>query len=272
MEGITRFCFIASYSLALLMEVARLLWPRRGLRWGACVAGGAGLLAQSGYLLLHPPSPALPEGSLLLLTWVLAIFYLYGTLHYPRQAWGVFVLPVLLILLGLATLIRLQGDGPPLPSAVDWLSGTRVWGNLHGSLLLLAAVGLSVGFLASVMYLIQAYRLRSKLNPIGGLRLFSLERLERMNRRAINWAFPFLTAGLLLGIFLMTHNAVPVAQWASLKIAGTLGLWLVFLLLLYLRYGVHLPGRRLALWTIAAFGLMLITLASTHPVVQGGWR
>jgi hypothetical protein len=38
-------------------------------------------------------------------------------------------------------------------------------------------------------------------------------------------------------------------------------------LLLYLRYGVHLQGRRLALLTIAAFALMLFTLTSAHSFV-----
>ena len=61
--------------------------------------------------------------------------------------------------------------------------------------MLLAAVGVCVGFLASVMYLVQAQRLRAKIPPGEGMRLLSLERLEAMNRHAINLAFPLLTAG-----------------------------------------------------------------------------
>ncbi|HEY8503514.1 MAG TPA: hypothetical protein VIL46_02955, partial [Gemmataceae bacterium] len=53
-----------------------------------------------------------------------------------------------------------------------------------------------------------------------------------------------------------------------LKVFGTAGLWLVGLLLLYLRYGAHLPGRRLAVLTIAAFALMVVTLAAAHPLAE----
>ena len=42
-------------------------------------------------------------------------------------------------------------------------------------------------------------------------------------------------------------------------------LWGVFCVLLYLRYAAHVPGRRLAWLTIAAFGLMLAVLVAAHP-------
>lgn len=270
-EGITRFCFVASFAVALALELLRLVRPSRAVRGGAAFAGGAGLLAQTLYLLMHQPSPASPPGSLLLLAWVLAVFYLYGSLHHPRVAWGIFVLPLVLGLLGLSAV--LHGSKPTEYPSLSSLSGERFWGVVHGGLLLLAAVGVSVGFLASVMYLIQARRLRNKTAPLEGLRLLSLERLELMNRRGIDWAFPLLTAGLLLGALLMYFNRVPASDWAAFKVIGTGGLWLVFLLLMYLRYGVHLPGRRLALLTIATFGLMLVTLVAAHPVaVAEGMR
>lgn len=262
LDGITQLCFAASYSIALVMELLRLAGSSRFPRVSALIAGAAGLFAHTVYLLLQQPSPASPAGSLMLLSWVLAIFYLYGSIHHPRAAWGVFVLPVVLILVGIAALMTDMG-------ALSSLSGEKFWGNMHGTLLFLGAVGVSVGFLASVMYLIQARRLRAKTAPMTGIPLLSLERLERMNRHGIDWAFPFLTAGLLLGALLMYFNKVPITDWAALKVAGTVGLWLVALLLMYMRYGAHLPGRRLAVWTIVTFGLMLVTLATSHPVPGG---
>ena len=133
---------------------------------------------------------------------------------------------------------------------------------------LAASVGLRL-FLASVMYLVQARRLRMKKSPLGGLRLLSLERLETMSRRAINWAFPLLTVGLLLGIVRGYATAAPAADWTAAKVIGTVGLWIVALLLVYLRYGADGPPRRLALFTIAAFALMLLTLVQSHPFVAG---
>jgi ABC-type transport system involved in cytochrome c biogenesis permease subunit len=119
------------------------------------------------------------------------------------------------------------------------------------------------------MYLVQARRLRMKRNPLGGVRLLSLERLEMMNRRAINWAFPLLTVGLLLGVMRVPSAETPAASWTDPKILSTAGLWVVALLLLFLRYGAHLPARRLALLTIATFGLTLLTLIASHPAAEG---
>ena len=51
---------------------------------------------------------------------------------------------------------------------------------------------------------------------------------------------------------------------------STAGLWVVFLVLLYLRYGAHVPGRRLAVLSIFAFALLLVALGAAHPFADGG--
>ena len=263
LQNITQACFGLSYACALGWELARLRWPRRGIRLAGLAFGVAGFIAQSLFLAFHHPTLSTPYGSLLAVAWVLAIFYLYGTVHHGTQAWAVFVLPVILGLVGLAMLSPQDTSSDPgLPS---WLIGDRFWGAVHGFLLLLAAVGISVGFLASVMYLIQANRLKNKTNPLSRMRLLSLERLEAMNRRAVFSAFPLLSAGLLLGAVLLKQEHEPIENWLSLKVLGTAGLWLVFGVLLYLRYAAHVPGRRLALLTMAAFALLVVTLVASHP-------
>ena len=145
------------------------------------------------------------------------------------------------------------------------VSGESFWSAVHGTLVLLAAVGICVGFIASIMYLVQSHRLKAKLAPGQGVRLLSLERLEVMNRRAILLSFPLLTAGLLIGITRMVKHPELQASWGSLRILSALGLWVVFAILLYLRYAVHARGRQVALWTMAAFVLLLLALFSAHP-------
>ena len=49
----------------------------------------------------------------------------------------------------------------------------QLWIGIHSGLLILAAVGICVGFVASVMYLVQAYRLKAKMLPGEGLRLWA---------------------------------------------------------------------------------------------------
>lgn len=261
LQHVTYVCFGLSYLLALLLEVARVRWPRRGLRLGGLVFSAAGLVAHTLFLAFRHPPPADPDGALLTVAWVLAVFSLYGSIHHARQMWAVFVLPVVLGLVGLA-FARVQSPLPP--EVADLPSGDRTWGVIHASALLLAAVGVSVGFLASVMYLIQAARVRAKTNPLGRPALLSLERLEAMNRRAVNAAFPLLTIGLVLGVLLVKPANEPTA-WLSVKAIGTVGLWAAFALLLYLRYAAHVPGRRLAVLTIGTFALLVLVLAANHP-------
>src|SRR5579862_3984454 len=162
LDRITTFCFGASYAVALMLELFQLRRPGRVQRAVGLAFGLAGLIAQTLFLVVQRPTLASPLGSLVFLAWILAVFYLYGSLHHRRLAWGVFVLPVVIGLVVLAALF----DRPEIES----LPGEQFWGIVHGTLLLLAGVGICVGFVASVMYLVQARRLRSKVLPGKGLR------------------------------------------------------------------------------------------------------
>jgi ABC-type transport system involved in cytochrome c biogenesis permease subunit len=263
LEKVSIFCFAASYGVALALELAHLLSPRPVLRYVGLGFGAAGLLAHLIYV--RQLSLASPTGSLLFLALILVIFYLYGTVHHHRLAWGLFVLPLILGLIGLAVVVHqpdVASDG-----AERW---TRIWGIAHGVLVLLAAVGVCIGFIASVMYLVQLQRLRAKAAPGQGMKLMSLERLEAMNRRAILWSFPLLTAGLLVGVALQIQQDSFLKDWGSAKIVSSLGLWAVFAILLYLRYGIHVRGRQVALLTMVAFAVLICMLVSSaHPFLQG---
>src|ERR1700731_3510237 len=143
MERITVFCFAASYGVALVLELWHLLAPRPVLRLVGIGFGAAGLLAHTLYVLVQPLPLATPLGSLLFLAWILAIFYFCGTLHHRRTAWGLFVLPLVLSLVVLAVVVP-----PPQESSASFWKDIS-WGTLHGILVLLAAVGICVGFLSS---------------------------------------------------------------------------------------------------------------------------
>ncbi|HZZ80206.1 MAG TPA: cytochrome c biogenesis protein CcsA [Gemmataceae bacterium] len=264
-EKISILCFAASYGVAFALELWHLFRPRPILRILALVFGGAGLFAHVVFLIVQCliaekrlPLGS-PTGSLLFLALILAVFYFSEAIHHARIAWALFVLPLVLGLIGLAVVL-------PAPSEAEtWRS---FWSVAHGILLLLAAVGVSIGFIASVMYLVQMRRLRHKLPPNQGVPLLSLERLEQMNRRAILLAFPLLTAGLLAGVVLEIYNGIE--DWLSLRILSVVCLWLVFAILLYLRYFVHVRGRQLALWTMFAFAILVVALVSPHSFMQGG--
>jgi ABC-type transport system involved in cytochrome c biogenesis permease subunit len=266
MDRVTILCFFASYSLALALEGLYLWISRPIVRVLTLLAALAGLVAHSIYLYFHQPPLIWQFSWLLVVAWVLAFFYLSGAIHHRRESWGVFVLPLVLGLLGLGLLF----GKPPEGAHGLWQTDAQSpWGPVHAGLILLASVGVCVGFLASLMYLYQAHRLRTKARPGQGLRLLSLERLEAMNRRAIVLAFPLLTAGMLLGVVLLVDGSGSVT-WTDPRVLGTVVLWLTFAVMLYLRYGYHLAGRQVALMTILTFLLLLCCLALSHPMREGG--
>ena len=78
-----------------------------------------------------------------------------------------------------------------------------------------------------------------------------------------------VTVGMVVGLVLLLNQGGPL-QWNSPKVLSTIGLWLVFAILLYLRYGIHVRGKQAALWTMVAFVLLLVALVSQHSFPQEG--
>ncbi len=132
LERITVFCFAASYGVALALEVWHLLAPRRILRLIAVGFAAAGLLAHFVYLAVQPLPLATPQGSLLFLAWILAFFSLSETIHHARQAWGLFVLPLVLTLIALSVLVPARANrnrrfGPGWPAHAFGVRFTGSW-------------------------------------------------------------------------------------------------------------------------------------------------
>jgi ABC-type uncharacterized transport system permease subunit len=266
-DRITLFCFGASYAVALVLEIIRLVRPGGTVRLLAMMFGSAGLLAHTLYLIGQRISLESQAGTLLFLAWIMTMFYFYGSLHHKKLAWGLFVLPVILALTVLAAWERPATAGSSVAAGYNFASFWRI---LHIALFVLAAVGVSVASVASAMYIVQARRLKAKTLPGQGMQLLSLERLESMNRRGIIWAFPLLTVGLLVGLVELTQQGDRLQGWTDPRIISTILLWLVFAILLYLRYSLHLRGRRVAWMTIMAFALLLVTLLTSHSSGTGG--
>ena len=204
-SGITTTCFAASYAVAFLLELARLLLRHAARRVLTLGFATAGLVAQTLYLgyRAYEAPPAAPLSSAfdwyLLAAWMLVVVYLYLTLFHPEVAYGIFILPLALALIG--------GGAIGQPRAVCRNRRRRRFGGtIHGTFWLLGAVAVIVGFVAGLMYLLQAWRLKHKLPPTRGLRLPSLEWLERVSGRAIVVSVLMAGIGTLSGIVLNLVN------------------------------------------------------------------
>jgi len=277
LDRLSVLCFAGTYGLALASDLARLVvrsrsgwWLTMGLMllgWGVHTAFLANLVWRDGRL---PISSVFH--SLVVLGWVLVAIDLYLMSRAPRTAVvGIFVLPVVLALLVVAGVL-------PQSGRTDWtrLGGWETaWGTIHGVLLLLGAVCTCVAFASGLMYLAQADRLKHKRPLRFGIALPSLEQLERWNRWAITLAFPLLTAGLFIGLVLNAATArggLPRLDWTDPKVLSTAALWVVFAVLLHLRYRPEWRGKRIMLLTAIAFGFMIFALVGVDlllPTAHG---
>ena len=198
-------------------------------------------------------------GSIMLLSWIVALIGLYLMLRSPRPvAVGIFVLPLVL------GLVVGAGWFAPRDSAwLDWGGQVAFWGAVHGIFLLGGAVFTCVAFFAGLMYLAQMRRLKAKRPSRTGLALPSLEQSERINRGAITVAFPLLTFGLLIGLVLSLsargESSSHVIRWTDPKVLSALGMWLVFAVLLHARFRPEWRGRSMMTLTIVAFGFLVFT-------------
>ena len=268
LSNITITCFAASYAVALVLELVRAGMRGAWLGIAAVVALVAGLFAHSVHLWNLAQFELAPESSqrilfsnwhdwCLLAAWVLA-FACLGLSLRKVPLIGIFMLPLVLLLIGLA---YLKIDSPEFErtDAIRW------WGIGHGVALLIGTVGVTIGFVAGAMFLLQAYRLKHKIPPSKTFKLPSLEWLQRLNEESLLISSFFLTVGLLTGIVL---NVIQHAQaevtvaWSEPTVwsSALLLLWLVIALTFNWLYKPARRGRKVAYLTMASFGFLAIVL------------
>jgi len=261
LSGVSTVCFAGSYAVALVLELSRLVFRSSVRRVVMIGFAGAGLVAHSAFLYYRAASrPGSPLSSqeewYLLAAWLLVVAYLYLTIYHPRQAFGVFLLPLVLAMIGVATFFAAP---EPYPRA----SASRIWGIAHGTSILLATVVVLFGMVTGVMYLAQSRRLKQKQPPRPGLQLPSLEWLRRANSRAIVVSVVLVGIGVLSGLVLTALGHDGRLSGSDPVVVSTLGMFL-WLLLAAIVNGCCRParaGRMVAYLTLVSFVFLVVALA-----------
>jgi hypothetical protein len=268
LSGVSVVCFFTSYLVALALEVSRLFF-RMPVRLVVMLAFAVlGIVMQSAYLWHRSGESALPLSSwhdfFVIAAWILAVVYISLTIARPQTNIGLFVLPLVLILTGIAWVF-------PRDAIFARDRALQMWGMAHGIMLLLGTVAVSFGFIAGLMYLVQSWRLKKHMRPQSGLKLPSLEWLQLVNKQSLIWSSCFIALGLVAGIVLNTikfqgqGTAVP---WTDGVILGSAGLlvWLLAATIFEWTYKPAQQGHKVAYLTVASFVflalVMLILLAS----------
>jgi ABC-type uncharacterized transport system permease subunit len=186
---------------------------------------------------------------------IAGIFFIVWWL-YDAISFGIFSLPATFLLV----LVPALGPGRYVfPS-----EGVRMsWLVAHIIALLLAYAALCFSLLASMLYLLQERRIKAKPKPKknGSWSLLEwlppLDTLERIAHATLEFGFPCMTVGLVIGAVLAQETAQGDAYLRDPKVLASVAMWGVYVLLLLIRRGAGLRGRRAAYVSGAVLVVMM---------------
>ena len=191
---------------------------------------------------------------------VASVFFIVWWL-YDAIALGIFVLPITFFTVFVPSL---GSDRYIFPS-----EGVRLsWLFAHIAALLTAYVALGFSLLASVLYLLQERRIKSKpaLRMASGADsrwapldwLPPLDTLERISESMLEFGFPCMTVGLVIGSVLAQETPLGAAYFLDPKIIAAFVSWAIYVLLLLVRRTAGLRGRKAAYLSGAVFIVMMV--------------
>ena len=187
---------------------------------------------------------------------IAGLFFLVWWL-YDAISLGVFALPATFFVVFVPALGQEHYSFPSQGVKMSWLVA-------HIVALMLAYAALSFSLLASVFYLVQERRIKSKVKPGEDSWwapfewLPPLDTLERLALATLEFGFPCMTVGLVIGSVLAQDSTLGAAYFVDPKVIASFASWGVYVLLIYVRRIAGLRGRKAA---YISGGVLLVMMA-----------
>jgi ABC-type uncharacterized transport system permease subunit len=191
---------------------------------------------------------------------VASLFFLAWWL-FDAISLGIFALPITFFLVFVPALGLSHYSFPSQGVRTNWLAA-------HIAALLAAYAALGFSLLASVLYLVQERRLKAKIraNAESGWLSFDwlppLDTLERIAHAMLLFGFPCMTVGLLIGSVLVQETSLGASYFLDPKVMASFAMWVVYVLLLFVRRSAGLRGRKAAYLSGAVLVFMLAVWAA----------
>jgi ABC-type uncharacterized transport system permease subunit len=250
-----------AYGAAAVVYLIFLVRQAKGLAVAGRILVGLGLLlhgASVGLLLTEQAGrlSGISQGLSILSLLLLAIF-LALDLAYRRPVIGAFVTPLALAILVPAFMV------PGGPSAFSpGLHGPLL--SAHIAIALLGVASFAVAAGVGVMYLLMEREVKGKEFGLLFDRLPPLRLLDDLNRRLVLVGFIALSVTVATGAFFARGPLL-----AEPKVLVALVGWGLFAAVLNARHFAGWQGKRVAVLTMAGFGLLLISFLSSYPLGVG---
>jgi ABC-type transport system involved in cytochrome c biogenesis permease subunit len=270
-------CFFLSYLTALGFEVFATLRRSIAARWIAIGLTFAGLVAHTAYLAIRsreanlPPLLSSTQDWVLVLAWLAVVLYLAILALDKNLPLGLFLHPVVI---GLIIVALVSTNDPHSLVAGEALPlATRRWTMLHAAALVAGSGGVLLGFVLSIMYLIQHRRLREKVGTSPAMTLPNLEKLATLNWWSVVVAVPLLTMGLLAGVILgrVSSESTDTFSFSDPVVIAHAVVWIVMAALFFrLLRRREASGKTVAWQTIWAFGFLIATIVGLELLTGDG--
>ncbi len=255
---LSTLCFLFGFAHTMYALGARVYHPSR-LNLVSILAGFG---FQTGFLMLRGeanqrcPLTSLFE-VLIFLCWSMVIFYLLIGSAYRLSLLGAFTSPLVFVIQVTALLL-------PESTAAPHVRGpASPWLELHAALSVVSYGAFALACVAGVMYLAQERQLKTHHIHSVFYRLPPIRDLAVANRRLIFFGFGLFTIGLAVG---WIHGA---AHFPLLRIVSV-ATWVLYGFILTATLWHRISPRRVALLSVGAFGVMLLTLWGIQFVPAGG--
>jgi ABC-type uncharacterized transport system permease subunit len=187
---------------------------------------------------------------------LLAVAFLAIYARFRTLALGIFVLPIA-FLLGILAAFR-PGYEQMLPLRTGWIF-------LHIALLLAAYAALLVSLLASVLYLVQERRLKSRTHSLSWLPALGtpLEVLDQIALKSLLFGLPCMTGGLLIGSWI-AQQTMGSQYFLDPKILLAFAMWVAYCIMIFIRRHSGLRGRRAVYLSSFVFLVVLTVWAANQ--------
>jgi ABC-type transport system involved in cytochrome c biogenesis permease subunit len=254
--------YAAAFAVFLIGFFTQRPWTNRV---GIAVAA-VGLVAQTLGLVFrgvsagHFPFSGLYE-SMVLVAWAIVLVWHVLEAFTKIKAVGLYVMPVVLVLLTVA----LVSYNPPAGLVPALRSDVVV---VHVAVMLVAIGCLYVAGGAAIIYLIEETLLRRR-KPDGVLgRLPSLAALDRLIYHATLLGLPFLTMGMAAGVIRAETFKVPGWPTDPMVLLSAAA-WVVYLALIAGRVRGDWSGRSVSWLAVAGLVLLLVIRFAAVPYLSG---
>jgi len=188
------------------------------------------------------------------LAFLIMVVFMLVYMVYGTTSPGIVVFPVVFLLTFMGMLRQ-----EPFVLASE--TAKRGWLIAHLSLIFSGYAALVLSFSASLVYLLQERALKAKRSAGLLSRFPALQVTDEIGLRSLLIGFPFMTAGLIIGLLIADMNFGYV-NFRDPKILFTVLTWAVYLVLVYMRWSAGWRGRRAAFLAAGVFAMAIAAWAA----------